>query len=80
MTVEFLSSIEEARKLASARADRAGSPFCIVSGRKNGVLVYRVLAVEGFGLPPGGAMEEVVEPEREREEREPPEKLSSNGF
>jgi len=80
MTSELLPTIEEARRRASARADRAGSPFCIVSGRRDGVTMYRVLAVEGFGLPPGAVMEEVVEPARESEEREPPEKISSNGF
>lgn len=72
--------IEAAIKEAGSRADALGEPFCVVSGRKRGRLVYRVYPVSGFGLPAGGRLEEVVEPARERIRPEPPEKISSNGF
>ncbi|MFO8182553.1 MAG: hypothetical protein R6U39_00130 [Candidatus Aegiribacteria sp.] len=76
MHEDLNSALEEARR--SARG--LGEPFCVVSGRKNGRLIYRVYPMRGFGLPPGGRLEEVVRPEVERVRPEPPEKLSSNGF
>jgi hypothetical protein len=42
--------------------------------------MFGVLSAEGFGLPAGAVLEEVVEPATERREVEPPEKISSNGF
>jgi len=80
MANNLIPSLEEARRQARARADRTGSPICIVSGLRDGKRKYRVLPVNGFGLPTGAVMEEVVDPARQREERDPPEKLSSNGF
>jgi hypothetical protein len=80
MAMELFDSIQEARSSASRRADGAGSPYCIVSGRKGGRRMFGVLSAEGFGLPAGAVLEEVVEPATERREVEPPEKISSNGF
>lgn len=65
---------------ASRSADSLGEPFCVVSGTKNGRRVFRVYPMKGFGLPPGGRLEEVVNPEVERIQPEPPEKISTNGF
>jgi len=76
MHEELHPAIEDAR----ARTKRTGEPFCVVSGRKRGRLIYRVYPLSGFGLPAGGRLEEVVEPVRERLRPEPPEKISSNGF
>lgn len=69
-----------ARSEASARAKSSGESFCVVSGKKNERLVYRVYPLRGFGLPAGGTLEEIVEPAVERMEIEPQEKTSSNGF
>jgi hypothetical protein len=65
---------------AEARAKIMGEPFCVVSGRKNGKLIYRIYPMRGFGLPPGGRLEEVVHPLKERVTPEPREKTSTNGF
>lgn len=54
--------------------------MCIVSGKKDGRRVFRVYSMRGFGLPAGGTLEEVVKPDIERIEPEPPEKTSTNGF
>ena len=80
MGMELFDSMEEARRSASLRADGAGTPYCIVSGRRGGRRMYGVLSAEGFGLPAGAVLEEMVEPATERREMEPPEKISSNGF
>lgn len=61
-------------------AAATGEPACIVSGRKDGALIYRVYSMKGFGLPAGGTLEEVVLPAVERVDPEPPEKISTNGF
>jgi len=54
--------------------------MCIVSGMKNGRRIFRVYSMRGFGLPAGGMLEEVIQPDVERIEPEPPEKTSTNGF
>lgn len=74
------TELEAAIAEAKVRADAMGESFCVVSGSKNGKIVYRVYPMRGFGLPAGGLLEEVVEPRTEREFIEPPEKTSSNGF
>lgn len=73
-------NIELAEEEARRRADRLGESFCIVSGFKSGRLIYRIYPSHGFGLPPGGRLERVIDPEVERSTPEPPEKISSNGF
>ena len=65
---------------ASRKANSLGESFCVVSGMKGSRKIFRTYPLKGFGLPSGGTLEEVVEPEVEREELEPPEKMSSNGF
>jgi hypothetical protein len=65
---------------ATEKARLFGEPFCVVSGTKGSRKVFRTYPLKGFGLPAGGTLEEVVTPDVEREEPEPPEKISSNGF
>ena len=72
--------LDAARSEAASRAKSSGKSFCIVSGKKNERMVYRVYPLRGFGLPAGGTLEEVVKPAVERMEIEPQEKTSSNGF
>ncbi len=76
MHIDLYSAISE----ASEKAERLGESICVVSGMKNSKKIYRTYLLRGFGLPPGGILEEVVSPEVEREKPEPPEKISSNGF
>jgi len=73
-------TLDEAVAQATIMADLRGSSFCVVSGRKKGVPVFRIYPLKGFGLPPGGTLDRVVEPRTERLEIEPQEKNSSNGF
>jgi len=74
------TDLDSALREASNKADRLGEPFCVASGSKNSTKIYRTYPLRGFGLPPGGTLEEVIAPEVERVEPEPPEKTSSNGF
>lgn len=71
---------KEAVREAGRKAEKLGEPFCVVSGLKRGERIFRLYPMKGFGLPPGGTLEEVVNPAVEREKPEPPEKISSNGF
>ena len=71
---------QEALEHAAEMADRTGASMCIVSGSKKGATVFRVYPLKGFGLPPGGKLEKVVEPKTERPPLEPREKTSTNGF
>lgn len=73
-------SLDAARSEAAVRAKNSGESFCIVSGKKNECKIYRVYPQKGFGLPPGGVLEEFVTPAIERKEIEPQEKTSCNGF
>lgn len=73
-------TLDAARREAAVRAENLGESFCIVSGMKNTGRIYRVYPLRGFGLPPGGILEQVVNPLVERTVLEPPEKTSSNGF
>ncbi|MBD3276777.1 MAG: hypothetical protein GF388_00605 [Candidatus Aegiribacteria sp.] len=72
--------LKEAVREAGRKAENLGEPFCVVSGFKKGVRIFRLYPMKGFGLPPGGTLEKVVNPVVEREDPEPPEKISSNGF
>lgn len=74
------TDLNTALQEASGKADLLGESFCVVSGMKNNVKIYRIYALKGFGLPPGGILEEVVAPKIERKETEPTEKTSTNGF
>ncbi len=74
------TDLKSALREASEKAERLGESFCVVSGIKNNRIVYRTYPLKGFGLPPGGTLEEVIAPQVEREKPEPPEKISSNGF
>ncbi len=76
--VDRSEALAEAARLAGTR----GAAFCAISrfSPKRGMIVYRVMPMAGFGLPPGWTFEETVEPGRERIEIEPQEKSSTNGF
>jgi len=74
------TDLDSALREASSIAERLGESICVVSGIKNSEIIYRTYPLKGFGLPPGGTLEEVIAPKVERERPEPPEKISSNGF
>lgn len=74
------TDLNSALREASEKAERLGQSICVVSGIKDSRKIFRTYPLEGFGLPPGGMLEEVVAPQVERERPEPPEKISSNGF
>lgn len=74
------STLEEALRTAALRAESTGTAQCVVSGKVRGVPGFAVVPLAGFGLPPGGTLENVVFPSRERELPDPPEKNSANGF
>ncbi len=74
------TDLNSALREASGKAELHGESICVVSGLKNNVKIYRTYPLKGFGLPPGGTLEEVIAPKVERERLEPPEKISSNGF
>jgi len=74
------TDLNSALREATEKAERLGESICVVSGSKNNKKIYRTYPLKGFGLPPGGRLEEVIAPEVEREVPEPPEKISSNGF
>ncbi len=76
MHTDLNSALQE----ASEKAALFGESFCVVSGRKDGISIFRTYPLKGFGLPAGGTLEEVIAPRVEREDLEPPEKISSNGF
>ncbi len=76
----YYTGLEPALLEASETANRVGESICVVSGTKKGKKVYRIYPLKGFGLPPGGTLEEVVKPRIERNKPEPQEKISSNGF
>jgi len=74
------TDLNSALREASEKAKLHGESICVVSGMKNNNRIYRIYPLKGFGLPPGGRLEEVVAPEVERNRPDPPEKISSNGF
>ena len=74
------TDLDSALREASEKAEHLGESICVVSGLKNSEIIYRTYPLKGFGLPPGGTLEEVIAPKVERERPEPPEKISSNGF
>ena len=74
------TDLNSALREASEKAKHLCEHICVVSGMKNNRKIYRTYPIKGFGLPPGGTLEEVIAPEVERERPEPPEKISSNGF
>ena len=74
------TDLNSALREASEQAKRLCEYICVVSGMKNNKRIFRTYPLKGFGLPPGGTLEEVIAPAVEREKPEPPEKISSNGF
>ena len=76
----FFAELDEIRQLAEKAAERDGVPFYILRDPSREAKSYTAVSSVGFGLPPGFFIEDRVSPEREREEIEPPEKNSTNGF
>ncbi|PIE51445.1 hypothetical protein CSA37_12015 [Candidatus Fermentibacteria bacterium] len=72
--------LDEIRNAAEKAAEREGVPFYILRDTSKRTKAYTALTSVGFGLPPGFQIEELITPEHELEEIEPPEKISSNGF
>ena len=77
MLFEELNTI---RQLAKKAADRDGVPFYILRDPSRRTMSYTAVSSVGFGLPAGFFIEELIPPENQREEIEPPEKNSTNGF
>ncbi|HOP27572.1 MAG TPA: hypothetical protein PLM22_10970 [Candidatus Sabulitectum sp.] len=76
----YFGEIDEIRGLAEKAAERDGVPFYILQDPSRKEKAYTAVSSVGFGLPGGFLMVDRVTPENEREELEPPEKTSTNGF
>ena len=76
----FFGELNEIREKARVAAERDGVPFYILCDPSKRAKNYTALTSVGFGLPSGLFIEEMISPEHEREEIEPPEKTSTNGF
>ncbi len=75
-----LGELAEIREKAVKAAERDGVPFYILCNPALGKKGYTAVTSRGFGLPPGFYIEELIPPENPREEIDPPEKTSTNGF
>jgi len=76
----FFEELRVIRELAVKAAEREGVPFYILHDPSRKAKGYTAVTSVGFGLPSGFFIEDVVNPRNEREEIEPPEKNSTNGF
>lgn len=76
----LFDELETIRRLAEKAAERDGVPFYILRDPSRRTMGYTAVSSVGFGLPPGLFIEELISPENHREEIEPPEKTSTNGF
>ena len=76
----FFGELEEIRKAAINAAERDGVPFYILRNPTRRKQSFTAVTSIGFGLPAGFFIEELIIPKYEREEIEPPEKVSTNGF
>lgn len=76
----FFEEYEIIRKLAEKAAEREGVSFYILRNPSRKSRGFTAVAATGFGLPAGYFIEDKISPENEREEIEPPEKNSTNGF
>jgi len=76
----FFEELNVIRELAVKAAERDGVPFYILYDPARKTKSYTAVTSVGFGLPPGLFIEDKINPRNEREEIEPPEKNSTNGF
>lgn len=76
----YFAELSEIRRLAGKAAEREGVPFYILRDPRKGSRGYTAVSSTGFGLPSGLYIEDSVAPDRERQDPDPPEKTSANGF
>ncbi len=75
-----MTELDRARQEAGRLADMKGVSYCVISRGEPGAREYRIACMEGFGLPKGWMLEEVVNPRIERVEIEPPENIEDDSF
>jgi len=75
-----MTDMEKARQEAGRLADLKGVGYCVISREQSGSREFRVACMEGFGLPKGWILEEVVNPRIERVEIEPAEDIEDDSF
>jgi hypothetical protein len=75
-----MTELEKARQEAGRLADLKGVGYCVISREQSSTKEFRVACLEGFGLPKGWILEEVVNPRIERVEIEPPEDIEDDSF
>jgi hypothetical protein len=71
---------QKARQEAGRLADLKGVSYCVISRELPAGREYKVASMEGFGLPKGWMLEEVVNPRIERVEIEPPESVEDDSL
>jgi len=76
----YFGNLTEIKKAAVLAAEREGIPFYILCSPSKKERNYTAVSSMAFGLPEGFYIEEMIEPEHEQTEMEPPEKTSTNGF
>jgi len=76
----LFDDIEIIRIAAEKAAERNGVAFYILCDPSRKQKQYTAVTSVGFGLPEGYYIEERISPLNEREEIDPPEKTSTNGF
>jgi hypothetical protein len=75
-----MTELEKARREAGRLADLKGISYCVISREQTGSKEYRVACMEGFGLPKGWILDEVINPRIERVEIEPAEDIEDDSF
>ncbi|MCD4707711.1 MAG: hypothetical protein K8S62_08220 [Candidatus Sabulitectum sp.] len=76
----YFADLPEITEAATLAAEREGFPFYILCNPSRKEKKYTALPSRGFGLPLGFYIENIIRPEEERTEIDPPEKTSTNGF
>ncbi len=75
-----MAELDRARREAGRLADMKGVSYCVISREESGKKEYKYVCMEGFGLPKGWMLEEVINPLIERVEIEPPENIEDDSF
>lgn len=75
-----MTELERSRSEAGRLADLKGVSYCVISRDASGTREYKVACMEGFGLPRGWILEEVINPRIERVEIEPPDNIEDDSF
>ena len=76
----YFADLAKIRTAAILAAEREGIPFYILCNPSREEKKYTALSSRGFGLPAGFFIEDMIRPDEERIELDPPEKTSTNGF